>query len=62
MEEILMTIGEVLERVAAKGAMTAPDALAVRRAVYGADLAVTPGETEQMLEVDEAARSAGARR
>jgi hypothetical protein len=37
-----MAIGEVLERVAANGAITAADALAVRHAVYGADLAVTP--------------------
>jgi hypothetical protein len=53
-----MAIGEVLERVAANGAITAADALAVRRAVYGGDGAVTPDEMQMMLQVDEAARSA----
>ena len=52
-----MAISDVLDRVAANGAIMAEDALAVRRAVY-ADVAVTPDEMEKMLQVDEAARSA----
>jgi hypothetical protein len=53
-----MAIGEVLARVTASGAITAEDAIVVRRAVYGRELAVTPDEMDKMLEIDEAARTA----
>src|SRR5579871_6408833 len=53
-----MPIGEVLGRVRMSGAISADDVLAVRRAVYGGDLAVTPDEMATMLAIDEAASRA----
>jgi hypothetical protein len=51
-----MAISGTLGRVAATSVITAEDALEVRRAVYGRELAVTPEEMEMMLKIDEAAR------
>ncbi len=53
-----MATDEILARVMASGAITAADALAVRRAVYGGELAITPDEMEKMLAIDEAAHRA----
>ena len=37
---------EILAHVGAGGAITAEDALAVRRSVYGGDVAITPDEMD----------------
>ena len=52
-----MTTSEILARVPASAIITAEDALAVRRSVYGGDVAITPDEMEKMLQVDAAAQS-----
>jgi hypothetical protein len=53
-----MPVSEILARVKSTGKVTAEDALAARRAVYGNDGAIDPHEIEGLFAVDEAAREA----
>jgi hypothetical protein len=53
-----MPVSEVLAHVKATGKVTAEDALAARRAVYGNDGAIDPQEIEGLFAVDEAAATA----
>src|SRR6185436_18182532 len=53
-----MAASENLASFAAGGSITAADALAVRRSVYGGDVAITPAEMEKMLQADAGAQSA----
>jgi hypothetical protein len=53
-----MATSDLLARVAASGTITSEDALAVRRSVYGGDVAITPDEMEKLLQVDDRARNA----
>ena len=52
-----MATSEILAGIAASGTITAEDALAVRRSVYGGDVAITPDEMEKMLLADAGAES-----
>ena len=52
-----MVLSEILGRAAASRTITAEDALAVRQIVYGGDIAITPDEMEEILEVDEQAQN-----
>jgi hypothetical protein len=51
-----MPTSEILTRVRATGKITAEDALAARRAVYGNDGAIDGHEFEALFAIDEAAR------
>jgi hypothetical protein len=52
-----MAVSDILARVRASGTVTAEDALAVRRAVYGGDVAITPDEMDAILEIDAGVRT-----
>src|SRR4051812_38629438 len=53
-----MASSESLARAGASGAITAEDTLAVRRSVYGGDVAITPDEMDKILQVDAGVRIA----
>jgi hypothetical protein len=52
------TISDVLAKVRSSGRVTADDALAMRRAVYGGDARISEREMEDLFEIDEVAVSA----
>src|SRR5215216_1086015 len=56
-EAFAMAGSEIFARVGASGAITATDALAVRRSVYGGDVAITPDEMQRILQADAGART-----
>ncbi len=53
-----MSTEDVFSRVKRSGKVTADDALASRRAVYGDDGAIAPGEIDMLFRIDEAASAA----
>ena len=50
-----MSLSEILAKVQASRTVTAEDALAARRVVYGEGVHITPGEIEALFRIDEAA-------
>jgi hypothetical protein len=55
-----MTTSEILARVKSRGTVSADDAMAARRAVYGDDGAINPNEIEMLFRIDEAAETSDA--
>jgi len=52
-----MSTSEILARVQSSGTVTADDALAARRAVYGSDGAIDPNEMDTLFRINEAAKT-----